>query len=77
MHEPEISPTSDLAARDRHLRLRTNTATPAERLAAMRELIERSWAVLQRNPEGVAHFRSRNYSARAVSILDGQTRHGT
>jgi hypothetical protein len=27
-----------------------NAATPSERLAAMRLLIERSWALLQHNP---------------------------
>ena len=77
MLKPAIAPVIDLAARDRHLRLRADTATPAERLAAMRDLIERSWAMLRRNPEGLAHFRSRNYRARAVSIPGGQTRHGT
>lgn len=77
MLKSAIAPALDLAARDRHLRLRTNTATPAERLAAMRDLIERSWAMLRRNPEGLAHFRSRNYRARAVSISGGQARHGT
>lgn len=76
MEDSAIAPASDLAARDRHLRLWAKTLTPAERLAAMRDLIERSWAMLRRNPEGLTHFRSRNYSARAVSIIDGQTRHG-
>jgi len=52
-------------------------ATPAERLAAMRVLIERSWDMLQRNPEGLAHFRSRNYRARAVADLDARMPHGT
>ena len=77
MLESATAPAIDLAARDRHLRLRINAATPAERLAAMRDLIERSWDMLQRNPEGLAHFRSRNYRARAVLIPDGQSRHGT
>lgn len=67
----------DMTARERHLRLHIQTATPAERLAAMRVLIERSWAMLRRNPEGLAHFRSRNYRARAVSDLDARMPHGT
>jgi hypothetical protein len=66
-----------MTARDRHLRLRMNAVTPAERLAAMRLLLERSWAMLQRNPEGLAHFRSRNYKARAISTGDARMPHGT
>lgn len=67
----------DMTARDRQRRLSMQAATPAERLAAMRVLIERSWAMLRRNPEGLAHFRSRNYRARAVSDLDARMPHGT
>ena len=66
-----------MTARDRRLRLRWNTATPADRLAAMRALIERSWAMLQRNPQGLAHFRSRNYKARAIADSVGRTPHDT
>jgi hypothetical protein len=66
-----------MAARDRHLRLSMNAATPAERLAAMRVLIERSWDMLRRNPEGLLHFRSRNYKARAISTGDARMPHGT
>jgi hypothetical protein len=33
-----------MTARDRHVRQWMNAATPSERLAAMRLLIERSWA---------------------------------
>ena len=53
------------------------SATAPERLAAMRLLIERSWALLQHNPTGLAHFRSRNYKARAISPSAGQMSHGT
>jgi len=66
-----------MAARDRHLRLSMNAATPAERLAAMRVLIERSWDMLRRNPEGLLHVRSRNYKARAISTGDARMPHGT
>lgn len=59
------------------MRQRMNAATPSERLAAMRLLIERSWALLQHNPTGLAHFRSRNYKARAISPSAGQMSHGT
>lgn len=70
-------PAVDMTARDRHVRRRTSAATPTERLAAMRLLIERSWAVLQQNPPGLAHFRRRNFRARAISQPGGQTSHGT
>ncbi len=75
MDTPATATSVDMAARDRHLRLSMNAATPAERLAAMRTLIERSWAMLQRNPEGLAHFRRRNYKARAISQPDGRMPH--
>ncbi len=77
MHKSAMTPAVDMTARDRHLRLRMNAATPAERLAAMRLLLDRSWARLQHNPEGLAHFRSRNYNARAISTSDGRMPHGT
>lgn len=67
----------DMTARDRQRWLSMQAATPAERLAAMRVLIERSWDMLRRNPEGLAHFRSRNYRARAVADLDARMPHGT
>jgi hypothetical protein len=40
--------------------------SPAERLAAMRRLLARSRALLERNPDGLAHFRARNFAARAI-----------
>lgn len=76
MDTPASATSESMAARDRHLRLSMNAATPAERLAAMRVLIERSWDMLRRNPEGLAHFRRRNYKARAISQTDGRTPHG-
>lgn len=66
-----------MTARNLRMRMRWNTATPAERLAAMRTLIERSWAMLQRNPQGLAHFRSRNFKARAIADSVGRTPHDT
>ena len=50
MHKSAMAPAVDMTARDRHLRLHMNDKTPAERLAAMRLLLERTWAMLQRNP---------------------------
>ena len=77
MQESATAPAVDMTARDRHVWRRMNAATPSERLAAMRLLIERSWALLQHNPTGLAHFRSRNYKARAISHSAGQMSHGT
>ena len=77
MQESATAPAVDITARDRHVRRRMNAAMPLERLAAMRLLIERSWALLQHNPTGLAHFRSRNYKARAISPSAGQISHGT
>jgi hypothetical protein len=76
MDQSAPSTCVDMAARDRHLRLSMNAATPAERLAAMRVLIERSWDMLRRNPEGLAHFRRRNYKARSISQIAGRMPHG-
>jgi hypothetical protein len=33
----------------------------------MQRLIDEAWAVLERHPEGLAHFRRRNFRSRAVS----------
>lgn len=62
-----MKPEVDMTPRDRHARLRMRAATPAERLVAMRGLLEASWAMLQRNPTGLAHFRRRNFKARALA----------
>ena len=77
MQEPALTPAVDMTSRDRHMRLRMNATTPAERLAAMRRLLAQSWAMLQRNPAGLAHFRSRNFKARSISNSVGRVPHGT
>lgn len=77
MEKSSAAAAVDMTARDRQRRLSMQAATPAERLAAMRVLIERSWAMLRRNPQGLAHFQSRNYRARAVADLDARMPHGT
>jgi hypothetical protein len=41
--------------------------SPAERLAAMRLLLEQSRAILERHPAGLAHFRRRNFMARSLA----------
>ncbi len=77
MQERATAPAVDMTARDRHMRRRMHDATPSERLAAMRLLIERSWAMLQHNPTGLAHFRRRTVKARAISSSGGPMSHGT
>ena len=54
-----------LAARHRQQQARFLALSPQERLAAMQRLIDDSWAVLRRNPTGLAHFVKRNYRARS------------
>lgn len=71
-----MKPEIDMTPRDRHARLRMRAATPAERLVAMRRLLEASWAVLRRNPEGLAHFRRRNFKARALAKGADRVPHG-
>ena len=71
------APTSDLTARDRHLRSRALGLTPSERLAAMRAILASSWAALERHPEGMAHWLRRNYRARAVRGSSAEATHGT
>jgi hypothetical protein len=71
------APASDLTPRDRHLRSRAQSLTPSERLAAMRAILASSWAMLQRHPEGVAHWLQRNYRARAVRGPSADATHGT
>ena len=72
-----MTPAVDMTARDRHMRLRMNATTPAERLTAMRRLLAQSWAMLQRNPAGLAYFRRRNFKARSISNRVGREPHGT
>jgi len=59
-------PSPNLKPRDRLERARVRALTPRERLAAMQRLIDEGWALLQANPEGLARFRRRNFSARSV-----------
>jgi hypothetical protein len=37
----------------------------------MQRLIDEGWALLQANPEGLAHFRRRNFRARSVGRRSG------
>ena len=55
-----------LAARHRQQHAQFLALPPRERLAAMQRLIDDSWAVLSRNPAGLAHFLARNYRARSI-----------
>jgi hypothetical protein len=43
----------------------------------MRAILASSWAMLQRHPEGVAHWLQRNYRARAVRGPSADATHGT
>jgi len=63
---PSIDPAASLAARDRIRRSLALRMSPAERLAAMRRLLEQSRAILERHPDGLAHFHRRNFAARAI-----------
>lgn len=61
--QPSSAP--DLGPRDRIQRARFLALAPRDRLAAMQELVDRSWAALQAHPPGLAHFLSRNFKARS------------
>jgi len=58
--------TPNLQPRDHHQRARFLALTPPDRLAAMHRLIAESWAALEKNPAGLAHFHRRNFRARAI-----------
>ncbi|MFM7108098.1 MAG: hypothetical protein ACKOZU_05785 [Planctomycetaceae bacterium] len=75
--DQEPTSSAELAARDRHARARAAAMTPGERLAAMRDLIARSWALLEANPDGMARFLRRNHHSRAVRPAGGGASHGT
>jgi hypothetical protein len=60
------SAASCLSARDRVQRARALRMSPAERLEEMRRLLAQSRAILERHPEGLAHFRRRNFAARSI-----------
>jgi len=67
MATPQSAPSvPDLRPRDRILQSRAQALSPRERLAAMQRLIDEAWAVLARHPVGLAHFRRRNFKARAI-----------
>lgn len=70
-----IDPADNLSARDRVRRARTRGMGPAQRLAAMRRLLAQSRQILERSPAGLAHFRRRNFAARAVSRKAGVDGH--
>lgn len=57
---------SPLSACDRVQRAQALRMNPAERLAAMRRLLAQSRAILERHPEGLAHFRRRNFAANSI-----------
>ena len=66
-----IDPSDSLSARDRVRRARALAMSPAQRLAAMRKLLAQSRQILERSPAGLAHFRRRNFAARAVGRKAG------
>jgi hypothetical protein len=70
-------PSSGLAACDRARRRECLSLTPRERLAAMQRLIDEAWRVLERHPDGLAHFRRRNFKARSVGHLQQRGHDGT
>ncbi|MFM8290360.1 MAG: hypothetical protein ACKOC4_01515 [Planctomycetia bacterium] len=69
-------PQPDLGPRDRARRSQVLALSPRERLAAMQRLIDRSWAVLQGHATGLAHFRRRNFKARAIGRPGRGSPHG-
>lgn len=73
----QSSAAPDLGPRDRMQRARFLALAPRDRLAAMQELIDRSWAALQAHPPGLAHFRSRNFKARSGVRLPAGDGDGT
>jgi hypothetical protein len=66
MSATSVDPAASLAARDRIRRAVALRMSPAERLAAMRRLLDQSRVILERHPDGLAHFRRHNFAARAV-----------
>ncbi|MFM7292372.1 MAG: hypothetical protein ACKO6B_14240 [Planctomycetia bacterium] len=70
-----IDPSDSLSARDRVRRARALAMSPAQRLAAMRRLLAQSKELLERSPAGLAHFRRRNFAARAFGRKAGMDGH--
>jgi hypothetical protein len=68
-------PADRLSARDRVRLARARTMSPAQRLEAMRHLLARSREILERSPSGLAHFRRRNFAARAIGRASGMDVH--
>ena len=75
MPTESIDLAAGLSARDRVRRARARTMSPAQRLAAMRRLLAQSRQILERSPAGLAHFRRRNFAARAVGRRAGMEGH--
>jgi len=75
MNNHPIDPAGRLSARDRVRRARARTMSPAQRLEAMRHLLARSREILERSPTGLAHFRRRNFAARAIGRASGMDIH--
>jgi hypothetical protein len=73
----EPCPVPSLSPRDRAMRAQALALHPRERLAAMQQLIDQAWAVLQRNPAGLDHFIRRNDKARSIAQLDVQSSDGS
>lgn len=73
--EPIDLAASQFSARDRARRARAHRMSPAERLAAMRHLLEQSRAILERHPDGLAHFLRRNFAARSLGRTAGTHAH--
>lgn len=71
MTKESVDPAAGLAARDRIRRALALRMSPAERLAAMRRLLDQSRAILERHPDGLTHFRRRNFAERAVGRTVG------
>jgi hypothetical protein len=59
-----------LARRDRFLRHRWASLTPAQRFQEMMDLQQSTWDLLRSSPEGYAHFLRRNFKARAIDVGD-------
>jgi hypothetical protein len=61
-----LSTEARLSARNRRRLARAAALSPAERLDAMWLLIRESWMTLERHPDGMAHFRRRNFRMRSL-----------
>jgi hypothetical protein len=57
-----------LAIRDRAIRHRWQSKTPAQRVQEMIALQEASRRLLRSSPEGYTHFLRRNFKARAIDV---------